>query len=1107
MHDEALKFRGKHTQALGFGTSGLRGLVTDMTDLECYLNTTGFLEYLLEAEPGVPRRVALGGDLRPSTDSPDRSLLRAVARAARDAGFEVIHCGKLPTPALAYFAFERGLPSIMVTGSHIPFDRNGIKFNMPGREVLKADEEPILRAVARVRCREYQRPSELSPFADDGMFKAGAAPALPEVEPSALESYRRRYLDFFPERALAGLSIAVYQHSAVGRDLLCELLAELGAAVHPMGRSDTFVAIDTEAVNAARLRELQSLLDEATARFGNIDAIVSTDGDSDRPLLVGVGASREVHFIGGDLLGMLVAEYLQADAVAVPVSATDAIDVYFSGKLKLVRTRIGSPWVIAAMQRLEGKRIVGWEANGGFLVASPIEREGRRLRPLATRDALLPLICALHAARVSGCAIVELPERLPKRFSQAGLIDVPPERLSLLAKHYVPAIAGLVRADFRSDPPEWWDQAGEQHRASSDEAALLEQVRARLAEQLGPEQGFGLLVQLDYTDGVRTIFDNGDVAHFRASGNAPQLRMYSVANSPARARQIVEEAVASGGTLEALLAAAEEGAFVRAVLANIAHTEWLFRQGDPAALIGAVSGSLAAQRYWQRSLDAMRVPFQARHAISLHEDLPTNQAFGLLLMWQRVRSLLGPGEGALLAFVFGEGSRATPFTEAESAQKPAISCFVRSGSAPGSSFQSMVALAMQCFAPVEAFLRRSGFDGVVVKWGDEVQIPARDLSGTNQLFRQADIVRFVSMRVMTESDAKSKDWVGVDAEGRVTGFIPRRPLSEMRSLADRGLLQARGDALVGGINLGSIAVSRVLLDALLAEFTKEVNDPSADRGQRPDLDPQFFTVLMIALIDDDRARAASYEQAVQEVPALAQLARKMPDLLDRLRRTVLAFRAEHGRAPRVVAMDFGDQYWGDIGQHQQIYRFFMALNEAGAEGHISRALAGLDQARDAHGNLVTPDSSVSEGIQLRRSVLIGAELFGSGLVEDCVLVGTRAGNITARQAFDVGSVVSELALAPRAGTYKVISGEAVTLEPGERATLLFLPDGREALLRVHEQLDLRDRARHYDVPVSNNPLSFRQAHQLMGEVAAEELENRRSERARAVLARISRSSG
>jgi phosphomannomutase len=31
----------------------------------------------------------------------------------------------------------------MVTGSHIPDDRNGIKFNLPTGEILKRDEEGI----------------------------------------------------------------------------------------------------------------------------------------------------------------------------------------------------------------------------------------------------------------------------------------------------------------------------------------------------------------------------------------------------------------------------------------------------------------------------------------------------------------------------------------------------------------------------------------------------------------------------------------------------------------------------------------------------------------------------------------------------------------------------------------------------------------------------------------------------------------------------------------------------------------------------------------------------------------------------------------------------
>ncbi|MBT4250802.1 phosphomannomutase, partial [bacterium] len=55
--------------ALKFGTSGLRGFVTEMTDKECYISTTAFLMYLLETN-NIQREslVAIAGDRRPSTN-------------------------------------------------------------------------------------------------------------------------------------------------------------------------------------------------------------------------------------------------------------------------------------------------------------------------------------------------------------------------------------------------------------------------------------------------------------------------------------------------------------------------------------------------------------------------------------------------------------------------------------------------------------------------------------------------------------------------------------------------------------------------------------------------------------------------------------------------------------------------------------------------------------------------------------------------------------------------------------------------------------------------------------------------------------------------------
>ena len=174
-------FRGRAPTALGFGTSGLRGLVTDITDLEAYINTRGFLD-TVEARDG---KVSVAGDLRPSTDR----ILCAVVKAIEDAGCVVDYLGKIPTPALTFHAVAHRRPHVMVTGSHIPFDRNGIKFGKPAGEVLKRDEAGILAAVAEARDVEYGRSATASAFADDGMLKEPVAlPAVNERGAAATQT-------------------------------------------------------------------------------------------------------------------------------------------------------------------------------------------------------------------------------------------------------------------------------------------------------------------------------------------------------------------------------------------------------------------------------------------------------------------------------------------------------------------------------------------------------------------------------------------------------------------------------------------------------------------------------------------------------------------------------------------------------------------------------------------------------------------------------------------------------------------------------------------------------------------------------------------------------
>ncbi len=505
-------------QELGFGTSGRRGKVVDLTQLEVYLNALAELQYLQSlslSEGGIQQGdpFYFAYDLRPSSsefvsqEQGRGQIAQAITAAIVDAGMKAVNLGPIPTPALASYALSRAKGSIMVTGSHIPFDRNGYKTNSSRGELLKEQEAPINERVRLVRKRLYEQPWDQSRFDQRGMLKSGQQP-LPEEQGEARAAYIDRFTRFFAGLSLKGKRILVYQHSAVGRDLLVEILEQLGAEAVKGGRSETFVPIDTENIDAAQLAVIQALADEA-AGGGPLDAVVSTDGDSDRPLVLGVDAKTgRVQFFGGDLLGMVVASYLQADAVVVPISCNDAIDRGPLAPVVEPKTRIGSPFVIAGMEAALAKgknRVCGWEPNGGFLTGSPISRNGAILSPLLTRDAGLPILGALFAAEQSGLSLIDLFSRLPKRFSRAALLKQFPRATAL-------KIVG------RFSPP----------------AEALE-IQKDLAQFFTPALGFAAIDRVDYTDGVRILFANGEVAHVRPSGNADELRIYAVADTQSRA--------------------------------------------------------------------------------------------------------------------------------------------------------------------------------------------------------------------------------------------------------------------------------------------------------------------------------------------------------------------------------------------------------------------------------------------------------------------------------------------------------------------------------------------------------------------------------------------
>ncbi|MDE4972318.1 phosphomannomutase, partial [Francisella tularensis subsp. holarctica] len=64
----------------------------------------------------------------------------------------------------------------------------------------------------------------------------------------------------------------------------------------------------------------------------------------------------------------------------------------------VIRNKIGSTYVIAAMNELisnNQKDVVGYEANGGFQLASDICKDDKTLKAMPKRDAVIPIFAVM----------------------------------------------------------------------------------------------------------------------------------------------------------------------------------------------------------------------------------------------------------------------------------------------------------------------------------------------------------------------------------------------------------------------------------------------------------------------------------------------------------------------------------------------------------------------------------------------------------------------------------------------------------------------------------------------------------------------------------------
>lgn len=514
---------------------------------------------------------------------------------------------------------------------------------------------------------------------------------------------------------------------------------------------------------------------------------------------------------------------------------------------------------------------------------------------------------------------------------------------------------------------------------------------------------------------------------------------------------------------------------------NITANRQLVQANAGPTLVTVVSGSEADQRYWQQHFDQVRRDIFRQDGttriVSVCEGTRKGNFLGTLNAWATAKQAtdsLPPI--ALMSMVFGKGKRFSPFTQTMGNRKSAFKTPLYLSHA---DTYATTADVSNLYANVWLqHLHESGFRGLVVKWGDEAIIPGLDWRTQHHDFSDVDAIRFVWRTEPTETLAREKDWVAIDAQ---TGMMTFQYSRQERDLLQQRLNDLPGDKIAVGVNLGSLAISYELLDIALDIFGADLDDVDLWN----DWDP--YTWIALCCRDEAQWQAEIDHEARLGKTGLRDLLARYPDFFEKITYVRTRLEAQRGRPLRIGTLDFGSAFWTDLGLHITLRQRLEAMLADTDEGRATRELFGIPHERDANGSIIV-NSEVPAGADIRNSIILSSTVTDAATVMNgVVMVGCRQHRVTAPEGGSALFCVGDhLVFAGAHGIAYRAVGADIEIPAGGRYTTLLLPAGPEAMIANETILDFK--GDNYDTPIPGNRLSFAAAGALMEPINGVELD-------------------
>jgi len=360
-----------------FGTDGVRGTVGQAPMTPDFVLRLGYaagrvLAGKVGGSGGHPA-VLVGKDTRISGYMIEAALEAGFSAA----GVDVLLCGPLPTPGVAYLTRALRLSAgVVISASHNPYADNGIKFfSGDGFKLPDAIEVEIERMLGQpIGCNESSR--------------LGRARRVDDAQ--------GRYVEFckstFPsELDLKGMKIVVDCAHGAAYDVAPKVFHELGADVVSIGIAPDGFNIN-DGFGATATGNLAKEVKKQSADLG-----IALDGDADRLVIV----DRAGRAYDGDQLLYAIVRHRAAKEKIAGVAGTQMTNLAFEKALAgmgvpFARARVGDRYVLEMLR--ERKWLLGGE-NSGHIIC---------LDKHTTGDGIVSALLVLTAMRESGKSLAEL---------------------------------------------------------------------------------------------------------------------------------------------------------------------------------------------------------------------------------------------------------------------------------------------------------------------------------------------------------------------------------------------------------------------------------------------------------------------------------------------------------------------------------------------------------------------------------------------------------------------------------------------------------------------------------------------------------------------------